>query len=362
MMDSESQMQYLFNGYPNPRMNPRQTTLNAVNNSATRVLPSGMSLERRGTDDVTGSTRQSLSTHSQSLSSPITSHYSASLERDMRMRNTAYDFHSPRQGSDSSNPDMAANYQPYIPQLPTFSAPGGPWPAWRGGSVLSPFDIAPSTLDMPLGTDGPETHRSTHIPNNNDIAIAGESKRTAQRRVQRHRKKDFKVKSMQWPMKIACNQNGEPPKEVRLYVHAQFRATARKFLNFSVVHFRDHPDSDIKVVREDLDRRFLFDPPLREGYILGYIETSMRTSRYLWRKFWVTTGKGAKHRFCPARYFPALVTYWKTAAAEEESKRMKEARNAAKKKKAGRLAAREGDADESEDLWDVSERHYGFYM
>ena len=147
----------------------------------------------------------------------------------------------------------------------------------------------------------------------------GESKKTAQRRIQRERARDYKAKSQIWPMTIECTPMGEIPKEVRTYVHAQFRATARRFLNLSVIHFRDHPDTDMQTVKDDLDRRFLFDPPLRSDYIIFFIENSLRTSRYLWRKHWVNTGKGEKHKFCPARFFPALVKYWKIAEAKEES-------------------------------------------
>lgn len=102
-------------------------------------------------------------------------------------------------------------------------------------------------------------------------------------------------------MSIACTESGEIPKDVRPFVHTQFRATARRFLKLSVIHFRDHPDSDMKVIQEDLDRRFVFNPPLRTGYVMGYIENSLRTARYLWRKHWVKTGRGEKHKFCPLR-------------------------------------------------------------
>lgn len=155
-------------------------------------------------------------------------------------------------------------------------------------------------------------------------------------------------------MSIACTESGEIPKDVRPFVHTQFRATARRFLKLSVIHFWDHPNSDMKVIQEDLDRRFVFNPPLTTGYIMGYIENSLRTARYLWRKHWVKTGRGEKHKFCPLRYFPALVRYWKTTEAEEESKCMKEARNAAKKKKELLLSNHDHDAVEPENAWDVS--------
>lgn len=102
-------------------------------------------------------------------------------------------------------------------------------------------------------------------------------------------------------MTIECTKSGEIPIEVRTYVHSQFRANTRRFLKLSVIHFRDHPDSDLKLIKDDLDRRFICNPPLWEDYILFYIENSIKTARYLWRKYWVKTGRGEKHKFCPIR-------------------------------------------------------------
>ena len=68
----------------------------------------------------------------------------------------------------------------------------------------------------------------------------------------------------------------------------------------------------------------------------------------------VTTGRGDKHRFCPGQFFPALVKYWKTAEAEEESRRIKAERDAAKKQKDARIARGEAISSDDEDAWDVS--------
>ncbi|KAG0594151.1 hypothetical protein M758_UG052500 [Ceratodon purpureus] len=106
------------------------------------------------------------------------------------------------------------------------------------------------------------------------------------------------------------------------------------------------------MITDDIDRRFIFNPPLQEDYIFFYIENSMRTYRYLWRKYWVQTSKGQKHKFCPARFFPALVKYWRTAEAEEESRKMKEARAQAKKNKELRLASGALTSGDADDAWD----------
>ena len=157
-------------------------------------------------------------------------------------------------------------------------------------------------------------------------------------------------------MNIQCTSKGDIPMDIRAFVHTQFRATARRFLNLSVIKFRDHPDADIKILKDDLDRRFTFDPPLRPDYILVYIESSLRTARYIWRKHWLTTGRGEKHKFCPLRYFPALVCYWKTKEADEEAKLLKEEREAKRKERELRLSSEDVGDDEPDEEWDVNIR------
>ena len=118
----------------------------------------------------------------------------------------------------------------------------------------------------------------------------------------------------------------EIPKDVRLYVHTQFRATAGWWLNLAVLKFRDHPDTYIKVFKDDLDQRFTFDPPVRPDYILFYIEATLQPAQYVWWRHWIATGRGDKHRRCPMRLFQLLVAYWRTKEADEEARVLKEER------------------------------------
>ncbi|KAG0595875.1 hypothetical protein M758_UG205700 [Ceratodon purpureus] len=77
-----------------------------------------------------------------------------------------------------------------------------------------------------------------------------------------------------------------------------------KVPELSVVHFRDHPDSDMQILHDDLNRRFVFDPPLREGYILFYIKNSLRTTRYMWRKLWSQQDEEINIAFALVNFFP----------------------------------------------------------
>ena len=333
-----------------------------MHNPRPHMEPAVMSMDYQGVggDSVTAAKASQAQTQSQN--SPAHSQLSTYPDTLRGHLNNAVSGHSSYTESfiakhvhDYTNMPVSLVQAQYFPSRP------GQWPVWRGGSVLSPFEmVGPGprpvmeekelqrTEDVCLGKN------TNSNAGENDVVRYTPSKKTVQRQIQRQKAAAFKAASEQWPMKIACSPKGEIPKNIRLYVHTQFRASARRFLKLSVIHFRDHPDSDLKIVKDDLDSRFEFNPPLRPDYMLWYIEQSLRTCRYLWRKYWVKTGQGEKHKHCPLRYFPPLVKYWKTAEAEEESKRMKEARNAAKKKRELLRQSGEGEADEEEDDWDVS--------
>ena len=249
---------------------------------------------------------------------------------------------------------------------PVFLNAGAPaWQGWRGASTPSPFSIPMSTENQAMLDPralGVEAGGHGMAPNENQdrniVVNNGESKKTAQRRTQRERQRVYKIASQVWPMKIAATDQGEIPAEVRAAVHTQIRASSRRFLNLSVIKFRDHPDSDIKILKDDLDRRFEFDPPLRDGYVLFYVESSLRTARYIWHKHWLDTGRGEKHKWCPTRFFPTLVRYWRTKEANEEARVLRAERDTKRKERELRIANGESGVDNTEEEWDVSQYCY----
>ncbi|KAG0596212.1 hypothetical protein M758_UG233300 [Ceratodon purpureus] len=106
-------------------------------------------------------------------------------------------------------------------------------------------------------------------------------------------------------------------------------------------------------MKDDIGCRFTFDPPLKEGYIIDHIENSLRTTRYQWRKFWVITRRGEKHRKCPEKFFPALDKYWRTRESEEESRKMTEVRAAARNSNRNTKGDNDLGSTASEDTWDL---------
>ncbi|KAG0565879.1 hypothetical protein KC19_7G020300 [Ceratodon purpureus] len=368
-IDSSSQLQYLYQGCQHPSLQNNSVPVPHVRNSMSQFAPTGAMENYRRLSLSHSRAIQQNSSQSHSLSSPISSQLprsrggdgSASKDTASGSKGQGSGHTARTEGSDSRMHNSNHSDLPPIPQAPYLPGSTVPWPGWRGASVLSPFDFPPPDMTSPNVSQQQVVFEALPIVPHNPVDVTREedqgiryeeSKRTAQRRAQRARKASFIEKSQQWPMTIQCTAEGGIPKDVRPFVHRQFRASARRFLKMSTIHFRDHPDSDIKVVVEDIDRRFVFNPPLRAGYIMWFIENSLRTSRYLWRKHWVKTGRGEKHKWCPQKYFPALVKYWKSAEAEEESKRMKEARNAAKEKKRLLLERKDHSNIAIDDAWD----------
>jgi hypothetical protein len=108
---------------------------------------------------------------------------------------------------------------------------------------------------------------------------------------------------------------------LRTVFHNAIRDIAGRVLDVSVVNFQDHPRIALDIINHDLKRQFYMDLVLRLGYVRDYLMNSLCTSRYRWRKHWNNTGK--HHPHYPERRFPALVAYWSTEVAEEESKPMR---------------------------------------
>ena len=209
------------------------------------------------------------------------------------------------------------------------------WTPWGDGAYFSSMGSANQGVVGPLQDPmanplaRPEPLPAT-TPAPIEIVPWQESKKTRQRRLQRQAKKNYRDNTRQWPANIVCTEKGEIDKSTRIFVHKHITATAKRFLDLSKIHFRDHSNAELKVVEDDISRDFKFNPPLPEGFIIWYIEEVLRTSRCQWRKFWVEPGRGQKHRQCPAQFFPALEKYWRAPESEEESRRMTEARAAAR--------------------------------
>jgi hypothetical protein len=122
---------------------------------------------------------------------------------------------------------------------------------------------------------------------------------------------------------VRTDANGEPL-SLKKVLNSAIRDIAGRVLDVSVIQFSEHPAMCFELINHDIHRQFEFDPPLRENYVKEFLQTSLSAARCQWRKHWKKTGQ--RHENCPERRFPALVAYWRTPAAEEESRRMTRAR------------------------------------
>ena len=202
---------------------------------------------------------------------PARSRMSGSFGRDGSTGTSGGNGYPTPTGASATTQQLHPSINPFnSSEAPYYFNPGASgWPAWTGAGPLSPFPFPLNNVNhtvseprTPVAQVVRQGEAGMSEQLGNAVVNNGESKKTAQRRIQRERHRAFKIASQEWPMKIQATEKGEVPLEFRSAVHTQFRATARRWLNLSVIKFRDHPDSDIKLLKDDLDRRFLFDPPL----------------------------------------------------------------------------------------------------
>ena len=73
-------------------------------------------------------------------------------------------------------------------------------------------------------------------------------------------------------------------------------------------------------MKEDIERRFVFDPPLDQNYIQRTIQEELNSCCRQWRRYWINTGRGQRHNLCPIEHIPALLKHWKKLDAEEATK------------------------------------------
>ena len=107
---------------------------------------------------------------------------------------------------------------------------------------------------------------------------------------------------------------------LKAVLHRAIRDVAGRVLDVTVTEFSQHSPMAFQLIEHDIHGLFVFDPPLREGYIRSYLQASLSWSRYQWRKFWINQKK--RHPSCPIKRYPTLVAQWSSDAGILESERM----------------------------------------
>lgn len=183
VMDSGSQMQYLFHGYQHPQVQSHHAALRPIRNSAPHMLLPGLSINYEVAAGVDTGALQQRSTHSHSQSSQIPSQVSGSTAGEgSASRSVASGDPCRTQSLDSRIPDFVTNMHSHIPHVPYLSSRGNAWPVWRGGSVLLPFDSHVAGMSSPLlGMSSPLPTQETDVNGTtvgecNAISNAGDSR------------------------------------------------------------------------------------------------------------------------------------------------------------------------------------------
>ena len=328
-MGSGTSMQYVYPPYlqqPMPNSMPHQSPVHPNEPNVSTMSPSSSSLLSKGLSNS--------SLGKVTAASPMSGNFSTAL---------------------SSTPvSHGPMYNPYYVQG------GAPWPINSGPNAGMSHSHGSETIrgitPNQLQLCGPEPGFRTPPDNFNvqgAIVPVTESKRTAQRKQQRETKRNFKEKYTERPMMVEADSSGEIDPSVKSYVHKMIRASAKRFLDLTVIKFRDQRDADIQDVKKDLEKVFIFSKKLRPDCVLDYVESSIKNARYEYHKYWIETGRGEKHEDCPSKIFPQLVKHWLTKESEEEIREQR-AERAAERQRI--IATREANGKApatTEESWNV---------
>ena len=249
--------------------------------------------------------------------------------------------------------------------IPYYVQNGGQWPNWPQQNIRPSYSHGSENINVAAveNTAIATAHalttctRSEGNPFSLAIVPVGESKKTAQRKNQRLLKKEFQIRSSEWPMKVPATAKGEIHPSCRLHVQKMIRSSARRFLDLSIIKFQDQPPEKLENVKADLEKRFAFDHALKPNFLLEYLETSMRNARYQYHKFWLETGRGSKHEDCPEKIFPALVRHWLTKESEDEIRKQRAEKEEARERMKEARSNHEALSVDNDDEWNVSDSY-----
>jgi hypothetical protein len=82
----------------------------------------------------------------------------------------------------------------------------------------------------------------------------------------------------------------------------------------------------LKTIQKELDEMFIFTHPVREDYLVEYIQDFLTNDRYRWKQHWLESN-GGQHESCPDAALCILEPYWKSMEGRTEAQKMKEKRS-----------------------------------
>ena len=104
--------------------------------------------------------------------------------------------------------------------------------------------------------------------------------------------------------------------------HAAAKEAAYKLLDLRKEGWKDYTLFEKSKVRDEINDKYHFDPPIDPRKVDKYLAGHLRTSRGVWKAHWQKHGDDNRHPNCPVEAWGVLIKRWPTGACMEEAVEM----------------------------------------
>lgn len=115
---------------------------------------------------------------------------------------------------------------------------------------------------------------------------------------------------------------GENETHLKARWHSAAKEAAYKLLDMRKEGWKSYSIFDKTKVHREINRAFVFDPPLDLKRVDKYLAAHLRSSRAVWKAHWVSHGEENRHPNCPEEAWDKLTKWWPTEQCMEESAKM----------------------------------------
>jgi hypothetical protein len=99
---------------------------------------------------------------------------------------------------------------------------------------------------------------------------------------------------------------------------------AYRILDLIIRHWDRHPQHQKEEIYRQVETKFIYDPPLQDGYTEKYLRHHLTSARRKWKEHWLIHADGNRHPNCPPRVWEVLIRYWRSPEGIAECEQMKE--------------------------------------
>lgn len=167
-----------------------------------------------------------------------------------------------------------------------------------------------------------------HVQSGADAIDASKSKAAARRNLTRNinkkanasfvrNVKDSLATGKPIPIDVSEGHN-----DLKTRWHAAAKESAYKLLDLRKEGWKDHSLFDKTRVRNELNEKYHFEPPIEPKKVDKYLAGHLRTSRAVWKAHWLKYGDLQRHPNCPEEAWATLIKWWPTQACMERAQDM----------------------------------------